>query len=59
MTTLMVPEGYEPFLKSLKERVLAVQLRAALSVNWELVPLYWSIGRDILARQKDQGWEPR
>ena len=56
MTKLTVPEGYESFLKSLKERVQAVQLRAALSVNRELVLLYWSIGRDILARQKDQGW---
>ena len=56
MTTLMVPEGYESFLKGLKERVRAAQLRAGLSVNRELVLLYWSIGRDILARQKDQGW---
>ena len=56
MTKLRVPEGYESFFKSLKERVQAVQLRAALSVNRELVLLYWSIGRDILARQKNQGW---
>jgi len=56
MTKLTVPEGYESFLKSLKERVQAVQLRAALSVNRELVLLYGSIGHDILARQKNQGW---
>ena len=56
MSTLMVPEGYESFLKTLKERVQSIQLRAALSVNRELVFLYWSIGRDILARQKNQGW---
>jgi len=56
MTTLTVPEGYESFLKGLKERVRAAQLRAGLSVNRELVLLYWSIGRDILARQKKQGW---
>jgi hypothetical protein len=28
----------------------------ALSVNRELVLLYWSIGRDILARQHAEGW---
>ena len=56
MAKLMVPAGYDSFLKNLKERVLAVQLRAALSVNRELILLYWSIGRDILARQKEQGW---
>jgi predicted nuclease of restriction endonuclease-like (RecB) superfamily len=27
-----------------------------LSVNRELVLLYWSIGRDILSRQKSEGW---
>jgi len=25
-------------------------------VNAELVLLYWSIGRDILGRQKSEGW---
>jgi predicted nuclease of restriction endonuclease-like (RecB) superfamily len=52
----MLPEGYDSFLKSLKDRVQAAQLRASLSVNRELILLYWSIGRDILARQKEQGW---
>jgi len=32
------------------------QLRAAVVVNSELVRLYWSIGRDILTRQAEQGW---
>jgi len=36
--------------------VRAAQLRASLAVNRELVLLYWGIGRDILARQKEQGW---
>lgn len=34
----------------------AAQLRAVLAVNRELISLYWGIGRDILTRQKDQGW---
>ena len=32
------------------------QVRAALAVNRELVLLYWSMGRDILSRQKQHGW---
>jgi predicted nuclease of restriction endonuclease-like (RecB) superfamily len=36
--------------------VRAAQLRASLSVNRELVLLYWSIGRDILERQSQAGW---
>ena len=50
------PEGYEPFLRELKERVRKARVRAALAVNSELVLLYWSIGRDILERQERLGW---
>src|SRR5512146_2027747 len=55
-TQSLVPKGYENFVKQLKDRIQHAQLRAALSVNRELVLLYWSIGKDILTRQKDQGW---
>jgi len=59
MAGLILPNDYDAFLKSLKERVRAAQLRASLAVNRELVMLYWGIGRDILARQKEQGWGAR
>ena len=52
----LVPKGYEKFLGELKERIRTAQLRASVSVNRELVLLYWQIGRDILARQKEHGW---
>lgn len=48
--------NYDVFLRDLKERILSAQLKAAVAVNTELVRLYWSIGRDILARQNEQGW---
>jgi predicted nuclease of restriction endonuclease-like (RecB) superfamily len=50
------PDDYPAFLANLKERIRSARLRAALSVNRELVLLYWSIGRDILARQRTEGW---
>lgn len=53
---LALPTGYGPLLKELKERIRACRLRAALSVNRELVLLYWSIGKSILAAQDAQGW---
>lgn len=55
-TRLIAPKGYDSFFKELKDRIQHAQLRAALSVNRELVLLYWSIGKDILTRQKEQGW---
>jgi len=51
-----IPENYDDFLRDLKERIRSAQVRAALSVNRELVLLYWQLGRDILTRQRQQGW---
>jgi len=48
--------GYRALLESIKNRVRSAQLHASLAVNRELILLYWSIGRDILSRQKAQGW---
>jgi predicted nuclease of restriction endonuclease-like (RecB) superfamily len=54
-----VPVGYAELLADLKQRIQTAQLRAALSVNRELVLLYWGIGREILGRQKQDGWGSR
>ena len=50
------PAGYHEWLLDLKSRIHTAQQRATLAVNRELVLLYWQIGRDILARQAEQGW---
>jgi len=50
------PTGYADWLADLKGRIHTAQQRATLAVNRELVLLYWQIGRDILARQAEQGW---
>lgn len=50
------PPGYADWLSELKNRIHSAQQRAALAVNRELVLLCWQIGRDILARQAEQGW---
>src|SRR4051794_8487267 len=50
------PERYPAFLQELQQRIRESQVRASLSVNRELVMLYWRIGRDILVRQKRENW---
>ncbi len=55
----IVPTGYAELLASLKARIRDAQMRASLSVNREMVLLYWSIGRDILKRQTKEGWGAR
>jgi len=47
---------YRELLAALKARIGDARLRASVSVNRELVLLYWEIGSDILARQAAEGW---
>jgi predicted nuclease of restriction endonuclease-like (RecB) superfamily len=56
MNRSLHPEGYEDFLRELKQRIRIVQVRAAVAVNRELILLYWHIGREILNRQERVGW---
>lgn len=49
-------QSYDAFLKRLRERIQSARIRAAWSVNKELIILYWEIGRDILERQDQDEW---
>ena len=52
----ILPADYAPWLTGLKARIHQAQQRATLSVNRELIALYWQLGKDILTRQAEQGW---
>jgi len=52
----LAPGSYAQFLADLKIRIQTAQLRASITVNRELVLLYWQIGRDILDRQQRESW---
>jgi len=49
-------KSYQDLLARLKSQIQTAQVRAAVSVNSELVLLYWGIGKEILSRQKQDGW---
>jgi predicted nuclease of restriction endonuclease-like (RecB) superfamily len=51
-----LPADYANLLTDLKARVRAAQLRAVVSVNRELILLYWDIGRIIVDAQKTKGY---
>src|ERR1035437_5569347 len=53
-TTLAV--GYARLLTDIKIRVRAAQLRAAVTVNRELIRLYWDIGKVIVTAQQTRGY---
>jgi predicted nuclease of restriction endonuclease-like (RecB) superfamily len=48
--------SYAKLLKEIKARIAEAQTRAVLSVNAELVRLYWDVGRMIDGRQQAEGW---
>ena len=56
MTTNFLSGDYEDLLREVKEQIRTAQTRAALTVNRELIRLYWQIGQGILLRQRSQGW---
>ncbi|MFN8515491.1 MAG: DUF1016 N-terminal domain-containing protein [Chloroflexia bacterium] len=59
MANDLLPEGYARFLGDLKERISAAQVRAALSVNRELIYLYWQLGREIATALSRRSWGSR
>ena len=56
MPSNIIPADYSTWLIAIKGRIHQAQQRATLSVNRELVALYWELGKDILTRQSEQGW---
>jgi len=52
----MKTSDFALLLSEVKQRIQLAQTKAVLSVNSELVRLYWDIGRIIDARQKAEGW---
>jgi len=51
-----VPAHYGELLEDLKARIRTAQVKAAVSVNRELIALYWRIGGTIVQRQRAERW---
>lgn len=47
---------YKKLLLDLKEKVRLSQLKAAVKVNYELLDLYWNLGKEIVEKQKQYSW---
>ncbi len=56
MSDKLLSEAYNDFLQQVKQRIHTAQVKAALSVNHELILLYWQIGCEILTQQQQKGW---
>ena len=49
-------QSYTILLQSLKTEIRQARIRAHLSVNKEMISLYWKIGNQILTKQQVEGW---
>jgi predicted nuclease of restriction endonuclease-like (RecB) superfamily len=47
---------YVSALNSLKEKIRQARLKASISVNIQLLCVYWEIGKEILKQQENAGW---
>ncbi len=56
MSSEILIEAYQELLDDLKNRIRNARVHAALSVNRELILLYWQIGQAIQERQAQDGW---
>ena len=54
--SLHTDQQYISLLSDIRERLKTAQLKAAISVNRELLSLYWQIGKRILELQAEAKW---
>lgn len=54
-----ITPSYLTYVEDLKDEISKTRIKAALSVNKELVLLYWRIGKKILEMQEREGWGAR
>ena len=52
----IIGKEYIRFLNEIKSRIISARIKAARSVNKELIKLYWDIGRSIIERQERYKW---
>ncbi len=53
MSRLILDKDYTDWVTELSKRYRSSQIKAAVSVNEELLSFYWSLGRDIVYRQDE------
>lgn len=49
-------DDYISFIKQIKSRIQSSQIKAAISVNQEMLKLYWFIGSEIVKKQETANW---
>ena len=56
MTDIIKHPEYRDWLHNLKLQIKTGQIKAALSVNSQMIMLYWDLGRQIVEKQENAKW---
>ena len=54
--TINLPDGYAEWRSKIDKLIEKAKLHAAIHVNTDMLSLYWSIGSDIIRKEKELGW---
>jgi hypothetical protein len=53
---LAVDRQYKKWVIELKNKIHTTQIKAAMSINKELLNLYWELGKEICEKQQKANW---
>lgn len=53
---MILDTDYKNWISSLKDKICSAQIKAALSVNEQMIMLYWEIGKSIVEKQNEHNW---
>jgi predicted nuclease of restriction endonuclease-like (RecB) superfamily len=56
MIEIIKHSEYRDWLRDLKQQIKTGQIKAALSVNSQMITLYWDLGRQIAEKQEKAQW---
>ena len=52
----IMTEEYKAWIDDIKNRIRQSQIKASVRINYELLDLYWELGRDIVNKQQNAEW---
>ena len=55
-TGFVVEDKYKAWIEKIKDRIKQSQIKASVKEDYNLLDLYWDIGREIFLKQKHAKW---
>lgn len=56
---MILDNDYKIWITQIKEKVRQTQIKASIKVNYELLNLYWELGREIISKESNAVWGER